>query len=85
MGEQDIAVYFKNKALNCVNESNGLDKKDLKIQFIENCFLKTLGEIFLELNETKARKLEKNINEQTCIVNENSKDCVDRMLKSWWN
>ena len=90
MGEHDIAVWFENSALECVNAVNGM-KRDNKAASINKCFNDLLSEVEVKISgnsSEKATLFRNNMNDTICHNNRiygEIKMCGSSTEKSWWN
>jgi len=90
MGEHDIAVWFENSALECINAVNGM-KRDNKVASINKCFNELLSEVEVKISgnsSEKATLFRNNMNDTICHNNRvygEIKMCGSSTEKSWWN
>lgn len=90
MGEHNIAVWFENSALECINAVNGM-KRDNKVASINKCFNDLLSEVEVKISgnsSEKATLFRNNMNDTICHNNRiygEIKMCDSPTKKSWWN
>ena len=87
MGEHDIAVWFENSALECLNSVNGM-KKAQKVTAINKCFNDLLSEVEVKFNKPEVAAIFKNNMQDTiCHQNRHFDEigmCTSKTGKSWW-
>ena len=90
MGEHNIAVWFENSALECINAVNGM-KRDNKVASINKCFNDLLSEVEVKISgnsSEKATLFRNNMNDTICHNNRIYGEitmCDSPTKKSWWN
>ena len=83
MGEQEVAVYYKNKSLECINSVEGMTKEKKK-DTIMKCHENIMTEIMSKLNGETLDKFKINVESSLCQTNESFKVCTKDLHKSWW-
>lgn len=83
MGEQEIAVYYKNKAMECINSVEGMTKENKK-DAIQKCHENMMTEIMSKLSGETLDKFKINVESSLCETNETFKKCTKNLYKNWW-
>lgn len=83
MGEQEMAVYYKNKSLECINSVEGMTI-DKKKDTIMKCHENIMNEIMSKLNGETLDKFKINVESSLCQTNESFKKCTKDLHKNWW-
>ena len=83
MGEQEIAVYYKNKCLECINSVEGMTLEKKK-DSITKCHDNIMKEIMSKLNGETLDKFKMNVEASMCETNQTFANCTKELDKSWW-
>lgn len=83
MGEQEIAVYYKNKSLECINSVEGMTLEKKK-DSIMKCHQNIMEEIMSKLNGEALDKFKINAETSLCETNVSFGQCSKDLHKSWW-
>ena len=79
MGEQDMAIWWKNASLSCLNSVNGM-KTPQKKNKITKCIEKLLTELKSKFKPEDKTQFEKNLKERHCFNNEKPDECYERIF-----
>ena len=83
MGEQEMAVYYKNKSMECINSVEGMTKEK-KQDTITKCHENIMTEIMSKLKGETLDKFKMNVESSLCETNESFNQCSKDFNKKWW-